>query len=111
MEVSMVYLAYFAAGLLLANGIPHFVNGISGHRFQSPFSSPPGVGESPPLTNVIWGLANFIIGYLLLVGVGEFQSGLSSDALAVGLGFALMSIILSIYFGRIRSRHTDNQIN
>ena len=49
------YLAYFAAGALLVNGVPHFVNGISGKRFQSPFASPPGVGESPPLVNVLWG--------------------------------------------------------
>lgn len=30
-----VYLAHFGAGVFLANGVPHFVNGISGRRFQS----------------------------------------------------------------------------
>lgn len=42
-----VYLLQFVAGLFLANGIPHFVQGISGHWFQSPFASPPGVGIVP----------------------------------------------------------------
>ena len=40
------YLAHFFAGAFLANGVPHFVQGICGNKFQSPFASPPGVGES-----------------------------------------------------------------
>ncbi len=28
------YLAQFVSGLLLANGVPHFVQGISGEKFQ-----------------------------------------------------------------------------
>jgi hypothetical protein len=39
-----VALARFGAGLFLANGVPHFVQGIAGKRFQSSFASPPGVG-------------------------------------------------------------------
>lgn len=98
----MIYLAFFIAGLFFANGIPHFVNGISGRRFQSPFASPPGRGKSTPLINVLWGSFNLIAGYLLIVGIGEFQGGLSGDALALGLGFVLMSSILGVYFGRVR---------
>ena len=77
------YLAYFAAGALLANGVPHFVNGISGKRFQSPFAWPPGVGESPPLVNVIWGLANFAGGFALIFGVGYFRFGMNRAAIMV----------------------------
>jgi hypothetical protein len=44
-----VYVFQFVSGLFLANGTPHFVQGISGRRFQSPFASPPGVGESSPI--------------------------------------------------------------
>ena len=43
------YVFEFVSGLFLANGVPHFVQGISGHRFQSPFGYPPGVRESSPL--------------------------------------------------------------
>ena len=53
-----IYLLQFVAGLFLANGVPHFVQGISGHWFQSPFASPPGVGESSPVVNVLWGFLN-----------------------------------------------------
>lgn len=99
-----VYLAHFGAGLFLANGVPHFVSGISGIRFQSPFAAPPGVGESSPLVNVIWGTVNFIVGFILLYGVGTFKSGLNTDTLSVGLGIFLMAIILSWHFGRVRNK-------
>ena len=97
-----VTIAHFAAGALLANGVPHFANGISGSRFQSPFASPPGVGESSPVVNVIWGMANFVAGYVLLSGVGEFSAGLTLDALTVALGALLAGIGLSAHFGRVR---------
>ena len=61
-----VYVLQFVSGLLLANGVPHFVQGVSGHRFQSPFASPPGVGESSPLVNVLWGFANLAAGFAIL---------------------------------------------
>ena len=98
------YLAYFIAGFFLANGVPHFVNGISGKRFPSPFASPPGRGESPPLVNVLWGLSNFFIGYTLIFKVGDFHFGMTRDVLMVGLGALVISVILSINFGRTRSR-------
>jgi len=97
-----VYLAYFVAGLFLANGVPHFVNGISGKKFQSPFAKPPGVGESSPLVNVIWGLVNFIIGYALISGFGDFTGGFTLDALMVGLGALVAALWLARHFGRVR---------
>ena len=99
-----LYLVYFAAGILFANGVPHFVHGISGKRFQSPFASPPGVGESSPLVNVVWGMLNFLIGYLILYGVGNFEAGMTLDALLLGLGFALMAVTLGWYFERVRAK-------
>ncbi|MFH1623626.1 MAG: hypothetical protein ABID54_00530 [Pseudomonadota bacterium] len=66
------YLAYFFAGVFLVNGIPHFVQGVSGNKFQSPFASSLGVRESSPVVNVIWGPVNFAIGYVLIFGVGDF---------------------------------------
>ena len=96
-----VYLAHFFAGVFLANGVPHFVNGISGRKFHSPFASPPGVGESSPVVNVLWGLANFVIGYLLLTGIGHFTSGASIESLVVGLGIVAISLVLSRQFRRL----------
>jgi small-conductance mechanosensitive channel len=59
------YLAAFFAGLFLANTIPHFVNGVPGHPFPTPFADPPAQGLSSPITNVLWALFNLVIGYLL----------------------------------------------
>ncbi len=98
------YLAYFFAGAFLVNGVPHFVSGITGKRFQSPFASPPGVGESSPLVNVIWGLVNFLAGYALIFGVGEFAWGLTRAALMVAVGALVAAVFLAGYFGRIRGR-------
>jgi len=60
------YVLGFVSGLLLTNGVPHFAQGVSGNRFQSPFGSPPGVGESSPLSNALWGFANLAVGFVLL---------------------------------------------
>ncbi len=98
-----VYIAYFGAGLFLANGVPHFVNGISGKTFPSPFASPPGVGESSPLVNVIWGMVNFVISWILIFGVGNFSLGLTLDVLMVVLGMMVASAGLALHFGRVRT--------
>jgi hypothetical protein len=52
------YVLEFVSGLLLTNGVPHFVEVVSGHRFQPPFGYPPGIGESSLLSNALWGFAN-----------------------------------------------------
>jgi len=98
-----VHLAHFGAGVFLANGVPHFVNGISGNTFQSPFASPPGVGESSPVVNVIWGMVNFLIGYLLLFGVGDFILDLNISTCLFGLGALIIGILLARHFGNVRS--------
>lgn len=97
-----VYLAHFFAGAFLANGVPHFIHGISGERFQSPFASPPAVGESSPTVNIIWGVINFALGYGLLVGIGNFRPGLNLDILMVGLGAFFTAMFLAAYFGSLR---------
>jgi hypothetical protein len=92
------YIAYFFGGLFLANGIPHFISGITGRMFPTPFAKPPGIGKSKPVVNVLWGLANLVGGYLLIVLVGEFNIGFTLDALIVGLGILWASVGLSWFF-------------
>ncbi len=103
-----VYVAHFVAGLFLANAVPHFVNGISGAPFQSPFASPPGVGESSPLVNVLWGFVNFVAGYALLFGVGNFTNALSLDALVVAVGILATGVGLARHFGHVRGSRTQS---
>jgi hypothetical protein len=38
--------SYSFGGLFLANVVPHFVSGIMGKPFQTPFAKPPGKGLS-----------------------------------------------------------------
>jgi uncharacterized membrane protein len=59
------YVAGFFAGVFLTNAVPHFVQGISGNKFPTPFAKPPGRGLSSSTVNVVWALFNMVIGYLL----------------------------------------------
>src|SRR5438445_12051634 len=60
------YVACFFAGLFLANVVPHFVHGISGDRFSTPFAHPSEKGLSSPTVNIIWALFNLMVGYKLI---------------------------------------------
>ena len=94
------YVAYFFGGAFLANGVPHFVNGISGHPFQSPFSHPAGEGLSPAVINVLWGAFNLVVGYVLTCRVGTFDLRRTRHVLVLGLGALAMAVMLSRAFGR-----------
>ena len=98
------YLLEFVSGLFLANGVPHFVLGVSGHWFQSPFATPPGVGESSPLANTLWGYANLLVGVTLLWFFRPYGDTAMLGWTLVGLGVLLMAVMLSTHFGKVRSR-------
>lgn len=97
------FIAYFFAGAFLANGVPHFAQGVSGNRFQTPFASPPGIGESSPAVNVFWGLFNLSVSFVLLTEVGQFRPGLTLDSLSVLLGLLSMGWLCARHFGKVRS--------
>jgi hypothetical protein len=91
------YIACFFAGAFLANFVPHFVHGISGDRFPTPFAHPPGKGLSSSTVNVVWALFNLVVGYMLF-RLGKVTSG---DDLALVIffgGIAAISSILSVRF-------------
>jgi hypothetical protein len=64
----------FFAGMFFANVVPHFVHGISGDRFPTPFADPPGKGLSSPTVNVVWALLNLAVGYILF-RAGKVSTG------------------------------------
>ena len=94
------YIAYFFGGAFLANAVPHFVNGVSGRAFQSPFASPPGEGLSSSTVNVCWGLFNLAAAYLLVARVGKFEMRRTRHVIVMGLGVLMMSLMLARAFGR-----------
>lgn len=93
------YLAAFFAGAFLSNAIPHFINGISGNKFPTPFSKPPGKGLSSPIVNVLWGSLNFIIG-CLLVHAGRLHSHKHFAHALFAVGFIAMALMLSSNFSK-----------
>ena len=96
------FLAYFFAGGFIANGVPHFINGISGKKFRTPFSKPMTTGESSPVLNVIWGVVNFLIGFALVFSIGHFQFGFTLATVMLILGFVIMSVVLALILERMR---------
>lgn len=94
------FVAYFFGGAFLVNAVPHFVSGIMGRPFQSPFAKPPGQGLSSATVNVLWGFFNAVIAYLLVCQVGSFDVRNVTDVIAAGLGALLMGLLLASLFGR-----------
>jgi cobalamin synthase len=93
-------LSYFFGGAFLANAIPHFVSGMMGMAFQSPFAKPPGEGLSSSFVNVLWGFLNIIVGYLLVCRVGDFELRNTADVVALGAGALLIALLCARHFGR-----------
>ena len=94
------YLAYFFGGAFLANTLPHFVSGISGHPFQSPFASPPGVGLSTATINVLWGFFNLVIAYMLTCASEVSVCAIPSMCCVLGAGILSMSLMNAHTLGR-----------
>jgi hypothetical protein len=95
------YVAYFFGGMFLANALPHLGNGISGHAFQSPFAHPPGEGLSSSTVNVLWGLFNLAVGYMLVCRVGSFNLRKTPHVLVLGAGILIQAVMLAHWFGRL----------
>jgi hypothetical protein len=89
--------AYFLGGAFLANSAPHFIAGVSGFPFYTPFATPPFRGLSSPVVNVLYALFNLAVAYTLLVLVGrlEFRRGVPLAIAAAGFGLASVGIARS----------------
>lgn len=91
------YLAGFWAGVFLTNVIPHFVHGVSGNKFPTPFSNPRGIGLSSSTTNVIWALINGVIGYVLFI-TSKPDNDHPVSVIVFFAGIVFMSIYISRHF-------------
>jgi hypothetical protein len=96
----MHYISYFFGGLFLTNALPHFLSGVMGRPFQSPFAKPPGQGLSSSTVNVLWGFLNLVVAYVLVCRVGVFDLRATDQVAVLGSGVLLMGIISARGFGR-----------
>ena len=94
------YLSWFFGGAFLTNVIPHFVSGVMGRAFQSPFARPSGEGLSSSTVNVLWGFLNLVVGYVLVCRVGDFDLHSTVDVAVLGLGALLLALMMARHFGR-----------
>src|SRR6201985_124171 len=98
--------SYFFAGIFLSNAVPHFVSGVMGQPFQTPFAKPPGEGLSSSTVNVLWGFFNAVVGYLLVLRVGNFDLRSICDVLSVAVGALFLGIFLARHFGKFYGGNT-----
>lgn len=101
--------SYFFGGLFLANFVPHFVSGMMGKPFQTPFAKPPGKGLSSSTVNVLWGLANLVVAYLLLLRVGYFDPRSIACIAPFAAGVLLISLQSARHFGQFHGGNTPER--
>jgi hypothetical protein len=87
--------ACFFGGLFLANFFPHFIAGMSGARFYTPFAKPPFRGLSSPIVNVLYALLNLGIAYALLVVVASLELQRMPHFAFAAAGFGLGSLFIA----------------
>jgi hypothetical protein len=91
------YVACFFEGMFLANVVPHFIHGVSGDAFPTPFANPPGKGLSSPEVNVLWALLNLVIGYILF-RAGKISNANKWTIVIFFAGILFISLMLSSAF-------------
>jgi hypothetical protein len=97
----MDLLIHFFVAMFFINALPHFINGLSGRPFPSPFASPPGKGESPALLNIVWACINFAIAGLLISQCQDSFAINQEKLTGLISGAILTAIMLSWWFGKI----------
>jgi hypothetical protein len=95
------YIALFFGGAFFVNALPHFLSGLEGRKFPSPFAKPPGKGESSSIVNVLWGFFNFIVAHVLLCDVVRFDIESIPQFAVVAVGGLLMALLLAMNFGKV----------
>lgn len=90
------------AGMFFANGVPHFVKGITGETHMTPFKR-----VSSPQLNIVWAFANYLIGYWILgvdpvTGMVNMPTGTNLWAFIVGA--FMLSMTAAWLFSRPNAR-------
>lgn len=99
-------LACFFGAAFLTNALPHFISGLMGQPFQTPFAKLPGEGLSSATVNVLWALFNLIVAWLLLERVAHINLATVPDLAAAGVGLSLTALLMARHFGRFNGGST-----
>ncbi|MCU1483250.1 MAG: hypothetical protein JWQ19_4036 [Subtercola sp.] len=102
------YVSWFFGGACLTNAVPHFVSGVMGRPFQSPFARPSGQGLSSSTVNVLWGFFNLAVGYVLTCRIGNFDLRSTAHAVAFGSGVLLFGLVTARLFGRFHGGNSPS---
>lgn len=89
-------------GMFLANFFPHFIAGMSGVRFYTPFATPPFRGLSSPVVNMLYALFNLAMAYALLVVIGSVELQRVPHVAVAASGFGLASIFIARSVTKLR---------
>ncbi|HEV2412642.1 MAG TPA: hypothetical protein VGS28_02435 [Candidatus Saccharimonadales bacterium] len=91
-----LYVASFFAGAFAANGVPHFVKGVTGQKHMTPFGRP-----SSAVVNVAWGWANFVVAAGLLAVVrSHIRLHPLRTMCLVGAGVLIMGLLLAMTWSK-----------
>lgn len=102
-------LASLFSGAFITNFLPHFVHGVSGKPFTTPFAKPRGIGSSSPTLNVIWGVINLLAG-LALAAAGNLCAGNKIFWISFFAGLILMALFLSKRLAKQHQYKKDEQV-
>jgi hypothetical protein len=95
-----LYVYSLLAGLIGANGVPHFIKGITGQKHQTPF----GKGSSAAV-NVVWGWVNFVVAGLLIYEAHPRAN--HHELRAFGM-LALGALITGVMLAIVWSNHPEH---
>lgn len=93
-----LYVYCLLAGLFGANGVPHFVRGIMGKKFRTPFGK-----DSSPTLNVAWGWLNFVAAGILIFYANIHPHLLRALGM-VALGALIMGVMLAQAFSQDKAK-------
>lgn len=85
----MYFVLYFLAGMFVANAAPHFIKGVTGEEFRTPFKRP-----SPAWVNVLWAGLNLLVAWGLWHYAGMHRS--LTHSIRYDLTFAIGGLVMSL---------------
>lgn len=89
-----LYVFSALAGLIGANGVPHFVKGVSGQKHQTPFGQP-----SSSVVNAFWGWLNLVVAGGLFY-YSKFHAHPLRALVLVAAGSLVTSLVLANHWAK-----------